>query len=157
MHRKEHKRRLRLYAFIFFVPTTQRLHTPLKQEASKFMTTENHLLKTAFKKKCQFSEHWIHAEICLRNKSGMKNCRDRLKHHRRNLKLTKLKLFEILFPIIGLNDVQYQPQITSCRVTHLNMGNFYNLLEFGCRLRPRWGSTGVIFGQEPNRILLTHH
>ena len=48
---------------------------------------------------CEYSPNWGHDGICFRRQSGSANRGASLKHHERHLKLTKLQLFEILFPM----------------------------------------------------------
>ena len=48
---------------------------------------------------CEFSDVWGHEGICFRRQTGAANRGASLKHHERHLKLTKLQLFEILFPM----------------------------------------------------------
>ena len=48
---------------------------------------------------CEFSDVWGHEGICFRRQIGAANRGASLKHHDRHLRLTKLQLFEILFPM----------------------------------------------------------
>ena len=48
---------------------------------------------------CEFSDQWGHEGICFRRQIGAANRGASLRHHERHLKLTKLQLFEILFPM----------------------------------------------------------
>ena len=48
---------------------------------------------------CEFNDEWGHEGICFRRQIGAANRGASLKHHDRHLKLTKLQLFEVLFPI----------------------------------------------------------
>ena len=52
-----------------------------------------------------YSENWGHDGICFRTSIGASNSKARLKNHERHLKLTKLQIFEILFPTQWVKDV----------------------------------------------------
>ena len=48
---------------------------------------------------CEFNNAWGHEGICFRRQTGAANRGASLKHHERHLQLTKLQMFEIMFPM----------------------------------------------------------
>ena len=54
---------------------------------------------------CVYSPAWGHDGICFRRSSNPSNNKAKLKNHSSDLKLTKLQIFEILFPTKWVKDV----------------------------------------------------
>jgi hypothetical protein len=76
----------------------------------------------------QYSSNWGHGGICYRRQVGSVNRKAKLKHHtNQHLKLTKLQLFEVLFPIFWVKEVLI-PETNKILEVELKYGEFLQFL-----------------------------
>ncbi len=99
---------------------------------------------------CAYAEEWGHGGVCFAKANGSSHHLPRLKNHSRDLKLTRLQLFEVFFPVKFVKEVLL-PELNKKVDKDVSYGEFlqflgiwyrvattagYNIRDFWSRVKP---------------------
>ena len=99
---------------------------------------------------CQYSDVWGHDGLCFRRMSSANNRKAKLIHHSSDLKLTKLQLFEILFPTKWVKEVLI-PETNKELRQKLVYGEFLQFLGIILKISTQVGFDRFSFWQSENK------